>query len=446
MPVHVEQTSMKNCLKVKHPPPTDRINLNTELMERDHVSVKNPIRLTENESRVGVQILCDESENEEVNNDGEKESYQNFYQQLYFFLLRTMILQFFPKLSSRRLLLTTVPIKKRMAEYGIHHATFGRSKPSIFEIIGQENLIIALRSAFRHGFKVLAENYPEKFGTIFRYFDEGYTVVDSVFQYIHLRLKGGLFPETFYGLKRIPDPRSFDVSKRKIASWVFLAVVFPYLQSQMELLYKNIREEYSNGNLNYKDFKRRLALLYLKFFPIYNFFWEITVLGYYMAFALNKTRFHSPLMHVTSTTLTHLTMFDLSDDAWKEYIPESQQKKFTTALWSCMNIFVGGVTLTISVGAFLTQFINWWYYREGNTASFAALPVPPPPSKWSYEEAVDNCPLCKKKRTNDTVLSSSGFVFCYPCIFHFVQENRKCPVTGYKSSLNQLVRLYLQEE
>ncbi|GFU47438.1 peroxisome assembly protein 12 [Trichonephila clavipes] len=333
-----------------------------------------------------------------------------------------------------------------MAEYGIHHATFGRSKPSVFEVIGQENLITALRSAFRHGFKVLAENYPEKFGILFRHFDEGYTVVDSVFQYIHLRLKGGLFPETFYGLKRIPDPRSLDVSKKKIASWVFLAVVLPYIQSQMELLYKNVREEYSNGTLNYKDFKKRLALLYLKFYPIYNFLWEITVLGYYMTFALNKTRFHSPLMHLTSTTLTHLTAFDFSDDTWKEYIPENQKKKLTTALWNCMNIFVGGVTLTISVGAFLTQFINWWYNSEGNTTSFAPMPVPPPPPKWSVEEAVDICPLCKKKRANDTALMSSGFVFCYPCIFHFVQENKKCPVTGYKSALNQLVRLYQHDE
>ncbi|GIX66568.1 peroxisome assembly protein 12 [Caerostris extrusa] len=316
-----------------------------------------------------------------------------------------------------------------MAEYGIHHATFGESTPSIFEIIGQENLFSALRAAFRHGFKVLAENNPGKFGLLFKYFDEG-----------------GLFPETFYGLKRVPDPRDLSVSKKKIAAWVFFAVVFPYLQSQLELLYKDMREEYSQGSFSYKGFKRRMALLYLKFYPVYNFIYEITVLAYYMAYALKLTRFHSPLMHVTSTTLTHLTAFDLIDDAWKEYVPEHQKQKLTTVLWNGLNVFVGGVTLSISIGAFLTQFINWWYNKEGNTSSFASLPVPPPPRKWNLEEPIEICPLCKKKRTNDTVLSSSGFVFCYPCIFRFVKENNKCPVTGYKSSSQQLVKLYHQEE
>ncbi|KAF8768001.1 Peroxisome assembly protein 12 like protein [Argiope bruennichi] len=256
----------------------------------------------------------------------------------------------------------------------------------------------------------------------------------------------GLFPETFYGLKRIPDPRNPNVSKQKVMTWVFFAVVFPYVQTQMERLYKDIREEHSQGSFNYKDFKRRLALLYLKFYPLYNFMWEMTVLCYYMAFALKKTSYHSPLMHLTSTTLTHFTAFDLSADAWKEYIPENQQRKLITTLWNCMNIFVGGVTLTISVGAFITQFIHWWYNRQGSNTNFAPLPVPPPPLKWQTDDEVDMCPLCKKKRTNDTVLSSSGFVFCYPCIFHFVQDNQKCPVTGYKSSLNQLVKLYQSDE
>ncbi|KAG8199651.1 hypothetical protein JTE90_009481 [Oedothorax gibbosus] len=332
-----------------------------------------------------------------------------------------------------------------MAEFGVHHATSKGSKPSIFEIIGQDNLLTALRSAFRHGFKVLAENYPERYGLVHKYFDEGYTVVDSVFQYIHLRLKGGLFPETFYGLKRVPDPRSLDVSKRKVVAWVVLAVVLPYLQSQLELLYKNIREEYSQGTFHYKDLKKRLALLFLKVYPIYNFLWETTVLCYYLAYALKKTDYHSPIMHLTSTKLTHLSFMDFSDDAWQEFIPKKQQREISTKLWNYLNTFVGGITLTISVGAFLSQFVNWWYSREGNSAAFASLPVPPPPKKWPCDTPLEICHLCKKERTNDTALSSSGFVFCYPCIFRFVQENHKCPVTGYRSSLNQVIKLYHQE-
>lgn len=42
-----------------------------------------------------------------------------------------------------------------MAEYGAHHATYGETKPSLFEVLGQENLVAGLRLAFRHIFKVL---------------------------------------------------------------------------------------------------------------------------------------------------------------------------------------------------------------------------------------------------------------------------------------------------
>lgn len=41
-----------------------------------------------------------------------------------------------------------------MAEYGAHHATQGETKPSIFEVLGQENLVTGLRLAFSHIFKV----------------------------------------------------------------------------------------------------------------------------------------------------------------------------------------------------------------------------------------------------------------------------------------------------
>uniref|UniRef100_A0A2L2Y8K7 Peroxisome assembly protein 12 n=1 Tax=Parasteatoda tepidariorum TaxID=114398 RepID=A0A2L2Y8K7_PARTP len=41
-----------------------------------------------------------------------------------------------------------------MAEYGIHHVISNFSKPSIFEVIGHDNLASSLRAAFLHLFKV----------------------------------------------------------------------------------------------------------------------------------------------------------------------------------------------------------------------------------------------------------------------------------------------------
>lgn len=332
-----------------------------------------------------------------------------------------------------------------MAEYGSHHATTGSQRPSIFEVLGHENLMSGLKAAFRQLFRFLSENYPEHCGYFYKYFDESYVLVDSVFQYLHLRLKGGLFTETFYGLKRLPDPRNPEVSKAEVITWVVLYVILPYARSQLEELFKTLREKHAEGLLQYKGIRQKLALLYLKLYPIFHSLWEFVILCYYMGYALKKTDFHSPLLHVTSTKLVPCAVEDQHSDSWKQYIPNDKQRKLSTLIWNLINSFVGGVTLTISCGAFCMQFLEWWYSQETGTVTFGALPVPPPPSKWPLEINEGICPICKKEMYNDTALSSSGFVFCYPCIFQYVKENEKCPVTGYRSSLGQLVKLYNDE-
>lgn len=70
--------------------------------------------------------------------------------------------------------------------------------------------------------------------------------------FVYLLILGGLFPEIFYGLKRFPDPRSLDVSKKKVILWVFLSIVGPYLHSQLKNFYEEIREKQRLGCLNYK--------------------------------------------------------------------------------------------------------------------------------------------------------------------------------------------------
>ena len=47
------------------------------------------------------------------------------------------------------------------------------------------------------------------------------------------------------------------------------------------------------------------------------------------------------------------------------------------------------------------------------------------------------CPICLEELTNPTALQT-GYVFCYPCIFRWVQDGQEdpakgcCPITGVK--------------
>ncbi|XP_078662556.1 peroxisome assembly protein 12-like isoform X2 [Branchiostoma floridae x Branchiostoma belcheri] len=94
-----------------------------------------------------------------------------------------------------------------MAEFGAHLTAAGAEgdeKPSIFEVLAQESLMTAVRPAVKHASKILAERNPARYGWLYRFNDEIYTLLDTLLQHHYLRTYGSSFAENFYGLKRIP--------------------------------------------------------------------------------------------------------------------------------------------------------------------------------------------------------------------------------------------------
>ena len=102
----------------------------------------------------------------------------------------------------------------------------------------------------------------------------------------------------------------------------------------------------------------------------------------------------------------------------------------------------------VLLGAFCAfKVLEWWYSVEHRMPT-QSLPIPPPPEPprcadggVSIPSDVSLCPICRQKRSNPAA-SSSGFVFCYPCIFNYVQQHTRCPVTHVPSSVDQIRRLY----
>ena len=80
------------------------------------------------------------------------------------------------------------------------------------------------------------------------------------------------------------------------------------------------------------------------------------------------------------------------------------------------------------------------------------MPIPPPPSdslsrKGDEEDftSIMRCPACRTKRKNETLVPSSGYVYCYKCIIgHLRSEDGKnsCPVTGLPVYEDDLIRLF----
>jgi len=97
------------------------------------------------------------------------------------------------------------------------------------------------------------------------------------------------------------------------------------------------------------------------------------------------------------------------------------------------------------------KVMEWWYTQaEERLKPNVTLPIPPPPpvpvphpKGLSLPGDRRVCPLCWKPRTNPAICATSGFVFCYPCIYKAVHERGRCPVTFEPTSLEQIWKVYI---
>lgn len=136
------------------------------------------------------------------------------------------------------------------------------------------------------------------------------------------------------------------------------------------------------------------------------------------------------------------------------YSPNSVSEKIKSTLKKAMGGVAFSLSTGLSVGVFFLQFLDWWYSSENQETikSLTALPTPPPPVHLDYNsdspllpKMKTVCPLCRKTRVNDTVLATSGYVFCYRCVFNYVRSHQTCPITGYPTEVQHLIKLYSPE-
>ncbi|XP_013794719.1 peroxisome assembly protein 12-like [Limulus polyphemus] len=331
-----------------------------------------------------------------------------------------------------------------MAEFGAHITTFVGEKPSIFELLAQDSFARGLRTAAKYFIRVLAENNPAKYGFYLHHFEELYLISDLFVQYLHLKTYGASFAEHFYGLQRVPKKpdvsaqiqkqKASSLSKKQIRMSLFCLAIAPYVKTKLDKLFETLHEKWISARSQKQDVREKMEFLYLYVYPFFHFIFECLLFHHVIMYAIGRSSYHSPLVQLSGTELWTLTNENRNVKSWEE-IPRH-------IVWITSAGLAKALSLGLSVGAFFFQFLEWWYNQDNTPPGLAALPTPPPPRKLQIEISNDLCPLCQKKRTNDTALSTSGFVFCYPCIYGYLTLSSRCPVTGYPSSVNQLVKLY----
>lgn len=324
---------------------------------------------------------------------------------------------------------------------------FDEESPSVFEVLAQENLTESLRPAVVYLLKIFAGRFPSNLGCFYKYCDEIVLLLELILENYHLKFHNASFSEFYYGIKRVPSNKKYSKinSKQKIKS-LFLLVIIPYILDKVHKTYDKKLE--SNRNTDNNTAKLTKTFIYL--YPYLHALWQSICFIWLLLYILRKTHTHSPLIFAADVCLKIITSNDLlqatSSNVIEQY--QSSSRLFHTIKSSVNFIadnFVKVLTYGATTGAFFVQFLEWWYANDEISSTFMSLPVPEPPKKLQCRKCpADNtrCPLCLKTRSNDTVISVTGFVFCYPCIYKYVELNKKCPITEYPITIDHLVRIF----
>lgn len=341
-----------------------------------------------------------------------------------------------------------------MAEYGAHISSIASGdQPSILEVLAQENLMSIIRPAFKHACRILGGKFPARMAWLYQYSDEAYLVLDFIVQHYYLHRYCSSFAENFYSMKRVStvltDKPTSQLNKQVIKKSLLFLVFVPYLKAKMDEQFEKWREKNADGLLREKaPYVVKFMQLFLTVYPYIHMSYEGTMLYYHLAYAIHKSHIHSPFLYFAGVELHTLTMQDILQQSQGEKARPSNkswQHYWQWLLQLALSSVAAGISTGLTVAVFFLQFLEWWYTSDTST-TFTTFPTPPPPKNvYKTNFPPSFCPICGNKRTNDTALSSSGFVFCYPCIHNYVKKHGCCPVTGLSSNLQNLVKLYLPE-
>ncbi|CAM6092311.1 unnamed protein product [Calypogeia fissa] len=287
-------------------------------------------------------------------------------------------------------------------------------------------------------------------------------------------------------------PRLDQISRRQRNLSVLFLVGLPYLKSKMEAAYNAHRGGalraafWGNGDVDMMEMetvnddsegsrrdhglasgasllqriKARLGRLFLTMYPWLHASNEGLSFAYQLFYLLDSSKYFSPALHILRIQVCRASGQELIDAS--RVIAESRRREFERLRGPPIVQSVQRALLRTAYGVldyaqsgliaavFIFKMVEWWYQSAEQRVSAPAIypppPAPPPPkvAKNGIPLPADRtiCPLCLQKRTNPSMAAVSGYVFCYPCIFNYITQYKRCPVTLIPAAEDQIRRLY----
>ncbi|KAN0081788.1 Pex2 / Pex12 amino terminal region domain containing protein [Elaphomyces granulatus] len=220
-------------------------------------------------------------------------------------------------------------------------------KPSLFEILSEEQLSALIPPSLRYLLVVATHRRPRYLLRILNSFDEVYALLSLIVEGYYLRVFGGSFTEHFYSLKRerVLCTKNGEIPRSQLGSpgqvretlrlrtsdvWKNLAVIvgLPYLKRKLDESYDihsapqaslimggGPRYRPSDDELPPNPSLRKRLLHYYKWFlrnayPSVNAAYYFSILAFNLAYLFDNTKYSSPLLWLVGTRIRRLGLAD----------------------------------------------------------------------------------------------------------------------------------------
>jgi len=330
------------------------------------------------------------------------------------------------------------------------------NRPSFIEMFLESQMVPSLKPVIEWVLSVLAQRNPRLYPFV-DYLDEIFYGVVFILERHYLKHYEGSFSENFYGLKRAivtKDGKKGPRLQRRHKLWcLFFLVVVPYLKTKLDKYYQNNFENTRNRNLE-EESRSKISRAFGVIYPYLVAAYEGLFFLYQILYMYDYTQYYTPFLHLQGLTIKRHSMSDLllqnRKEAQKQKERRKQQYGLLFLIWQFLgdsaNKFLDYFQYILPTAIFFFKFLEWWSHEPRFQQTNEVSPPPPEPPKRALgglpiPSDKTLCAICMKPRTNPA-MATSGFVYCYPCLFKKVEEHKRCPITFIPMETDQIRKLY----
>ncbi|CAO2654672.1 Nn.00g114050.m01.CDS01 [Neocucurbitaria sp. VM-36] len=297
-------------------------------------------------------------------------------------------------------------------------------KPSLFELLSEQQLASLLPPSLRYLLAISTHRYPRYLLPVLNSFDEVYAILMLLVERHFLRTYGGSFTENFYGLKRarVLKVKGGEIPRAQLGAsesvreavrlgegdvWKNLAVLvgLPWLKRKFDEGY-DIHAAHANllgpGYSRDRDglragasIKERLLYYYKWFlrtvYPSVNAAYYFSLLVFNMAYLFDDTKYHSPFMWLIGSRMRRLGEADhraielataprkvgpaRPGEGGSILSPRNLARSVQPRLLSSLKIL-------LPTSIFALKFLEWWhasdFARQLSRKAAENIDLPPP--------------------------------------------------------------------